>query len=73
MSRRACTSCGSLASETPIARGSDRCTDCVTEVLPSSAGHARHPVTTRRSYRAALRHRANSAQLDLVDSIVRTP
>jgi hypothetical protein len=57
----------------PIARGSDRCDDRVSEVLPSSAGVARKPVTTRRSYRGALRHRANSPQLDPVDSIVRTP
>src|SRR5664279_4062751 len=56
-----------------IARGAERCTDCVTEVLPSAAGHARRPVTTRRSYRDALRNRAKSDQLDLVDMIVRAP
>nr|WP_294546623.1 hypothetical protein [uncultured Rhodopila sp.] len=73
MSRRACPSCGSLASETTFAEGADRCMDCLAEVRSSAARHARKPVITRRSYRAALRHRAKSAQLDLVDMIVRCP
>jgi hypothetical protein len=73
MSRRACPSCGSLASETTFAVGADHCVDCATEPRPSAATHARKPVITRRSYRAALRHQTKSAQLDLVDMIVRCP
>jgi hypothetical protein len=66
MSRRACASCGSLASET-------RSRGVRTVAMTASAKSCLHRRALRRSYRGALRHRANSPQLDPVDSIVRTP
>lgn len=71
-----CSSCAATPSDGAIFPPKERgkpviCGDCamVAQRLTDMTGLPR----TRASYRAALRHRRASAQMDLVDMIVRTP
>ena len=73
---RVCFSCGSTSAESKFrgdrkpSRQRDYCTDCENETQPQPR---RHTVITMASYRARLRRRQQSPQLDLVDAIVRAP
>lgn len=75
---RECYSCGSLAGDTPFPgarkprKRRDLCCSCAAERLRAPPVVTR-PAQTRAAYRAALRHRAKLAQLDLVDLVVRAP
>lgn len=74
--RRDCLSCGSLRSETPFPPDGSQCTDCLEDARKASAAWPngrRTKITTRASYRAALRIRQASSQLDWVDGVVPAP
>lgn len=89
MSNPECYSCGSRPCETrfPTSRIEGLpllCIDCALEwasevTRPARCAatraeiRARGGMTTRASYRAALRHRQSLDQLDLIDLIVRAP
>jgi|HubBroStandDraft_1064217.scaffolds.fasta_scaffold09768_6 hypothetical protein len=72
-----CHDCGSRQGETPFPRGRRRvgeprlCVDCMVERARVAARGALPAMVsqTRASYRAALRHRQQQDQLDLVDAI----
>jgi hypothetical protein len=73
---RICFSCGSTSAESAFrgerkpTRQRDYCTDCENEPQPQPRAHI---VITRASYRARLRRRQQSDQLDLVDAITPCP
>lgn len=69
---RVCRSCGSRASETPFPKKGLNCCDCQAEAELAPRPETTR-LTTRASYRAALRHRQKSPQLDLVDLVIRCP
>lgn len=73
-----CTSCGSHKGETPFPATKRRgapllCCDCLAETLepPRSSLIQRRKIITRRKWRARLRARSASPQLDLVDLAMR--
>lgn len=67
---RECVSCGSRDTETGFPPRGRLCDDCLTErPHAESTGKPR----TRASYRAALRHRQQSPQMDLIDLITPVP
>lgn len=69
---RICHSCAATPREATFPPRGPFCVECLREASrPPPA--SRKAIQTRRAYRAALRHRSNSAQLDLVDMIVRSP
>jgi hypothetical protein len=74
---KACDSCaaterdGAALGRKPHGR-SLLCVDCEVEATRVPSPIAKLAIT-RRSYRAALRHRRASAQMDLVDMIVKAP
>jgi hypothetical protein len=84
---RACFACaateadGAQLPERKPTRRPMLCTDCDTQPDTERAERirqrrteiARNPPISRASYRAALRHRNASPQLDLVDRLVRSP
>jgi hypothetical protein len=76
MNRRQCISCGAIPGEAvfpPKVRGKpSKCTDCVAEASREAPGR-RRPIIRRAAYRAALRVRQASLQLDLIDSLVPSP
>jgi hypothetical protein len=79
MSRRLCTDCGATeldAAFPPRVRGQPiptRCRDCLAAMERGEAPRPRTPARTRASARAAYRSRLKSAQLDLVDLLVKPP
>jgi len=79
---RRCVSCASSPSEADFPapkRGQRRlCNGCLDEQRRSATTEYISAVTTRKlitraSYRARLRARSNSPQLDLIDAITRCP
>lgn len=71
--RRECLSCGSRENETAFPAIGTLCTDCVNESVTAPRDCPRTPARSRRSYRAALRYRLKSDQLDLVDLVTPIP
>lgn len=69
---RECTSCGSRSAETPFPERGKLCCDCLAESLVAPRPEPTM-LLTRAAYRARLRVRQRSPQLDLVDMVVRTP
>lgn len=79
MSKRLCRDCGAAEADGAIfeTRPSDQvkrlvCQDCIAAARAPAPKPTTLPVT-RASYRAAHRHRASLAQLDLVDLLVPPP
>lgn len=71
---RECLSCAARPDEAQFPERSRVCVDCVMEAARAfGAMPAQTKARSRRSYRAALRHRQQSAQLDLVDMITPVP
>jgi hypothetical protein len=83
---RICASCGATNQEATFpgtrkpSRRRDYCCDCTGGAMAETRIAARRAEIaagdkprSRRSYRAALKHRASSPQLDLVDLLVGSP
>jgi hypothetical protein len=70
---RECLSCAGRPDDgAEIPDRSRLCCDCIAEAARSALPNPT-PARSRRSYRAALRHRTKSPQMDLIDLITPVP